>query len=302
MRYKVFILSLITLISCEKSTQNESGKPYLVATTGMIADALVNLMGPYAEVESLMGPGVDPHLFKATQGDLARLTNADMIFYNGLHLEGKMGDIFENMKGRKPVVAVAEEIDKNKLRKVAAFNNNYDPHVWFDVQLWLQAVNTMATALKGKFPELVAEIDKNRDAYIYNLKKLDTWVFEQIQTIPQSQRVLITAHDAFGYFGIAYGIEVMGLQGISTLSEPGLRDVSNLVTLIGERKIKAVFVETSVSERSINAVIEGCSKNGFEVKNGGFLFSDAMGAKGTEEGTYIGMVKSNVHTIVNALK
>ncbi len=298
----LIIMSLLGLLACNPPSKTESELPNIVATTGMIGDALKILLQESANVESLMGPGVDPHLFKASQGDLSKLTNADMIFYNGLHLEGKMVDIFENMAKRKSVVAVTDDIDRSKLRMVAAFNNNYDPHIWFDITMWIDAVNKMALELGNKYPELKSFVNENAKQYITELEDLNNWVNNQISTINKSQRVLITAHDAFGYFGLAYDIEVLGLQGISTLSEPGLRDVSDLVEIITTREIKAVFVETSVSQRSINAVIEGCRSNGFDVKNGGYLFSDAMGESGTPEGNYIGMVKANVNTIVNALK
>lgn len=290
------------MFGCSPSNDTKNNLPNIVSTTGMIGNALNVLLKDKANVTSLMGPGVDPHLFKASQGDLSKLTNADMIFYNGLHLEGKMGDIFENMANRKPVIAVTDDIERTKLRKVAAFNNNYDPHIWFDVEMWIDAVNKIARELIKVYPEHTQFITTNLNQYISELMELHKWVTAEISTINKPQRVLITAHDAFGYFGLAYDIEVLGLQGISTLSEPGLRDVSELVETITERKINAVFVETSVSQRSINAVIEGCRANGFDVKNGGYLFSDAMGEAGTPEGNYIGMVKSNVNTIVKALK
>lgn len=284
----------------DKKSQN--GRLNIVTTTGIIEDAVINIVGDSADVTALMGPGVDPHLYKATQGDLQKLTGADIIFYNGLHLEGKMGEVLEKLSRMKPVVAVAEDIDHERLRKVPEFNNNYDPHIWFDVNLWTEAVRKIDEALQEMDSSNAEYYHQNAQAYIKQLDSLHGWVKQEISTIPEEQRILITAHDAFGYFGDAYNIEVLGLQGISTLSEYGLRDVSDLVKFIVEHRIKAVFVETSVSENAINAVVKGAQERGFNVRIGGNLYSDAMGKKGTPEGTYIGMVRANVKTIVEALK
>ena len=274
----------------------------IVATTGMIADAIENIAGSHAEVIALMGPGVDPHLYKATHGDLERLTEADLIFYNGLHLEGKMGEVFEKLAHQRPVVAVGDRIPEEKLRKVPGFQGAYDPHIWFDVALWKEAVKVASEYLQGYDTAHRMDYQAATERYLRQLDSLDATVKTSIARIPEPQRVLITAHDAFGYFGDAYGIEVRGLQGISTLSEFGLRDVTNLVDFIIDRKVKAIFVETSVSGKSIEAVIEGCQKRNWKVQIGGNLFSDAMGADGTPEGTYVGMVHANVMAIVEALK
>lgn len=304
-RIKVWLVfGLILIAGCGRVAKenSENGRLNIVTTTGMIGDAVANIVGDSADVTALMGPGVDPHLYKATQGDLQKLTNADLIFYNGLHLEGKMGEVLEKLGKLKPVVAVAQNIEDSKLRKVPEFNNNYDPHIWFDVSLWIEAVKQIDNTLQELDKDHAAYYHNNALEYIKQLEELDVWVREQIATIPEEQRTLITAHDAFGYFGDAYGIEVKGLQGISTLSEYGLRDVSELAKYIVDHKIKAVFVETSVSQKSINAVVQGAQERGFEVTIGGNLFSDAMGEAGTPEGTYVGMVRANVHTIVEALR
>ncbi|QSE96669.1 metal ABC transporter solute-binding protein, Zn/Mn family [Fulvivirga lutea] len=301
MGYRLIILFIVLMAAC-KPTDKEEGKLQIVTTTGMIADAVKNIVGETADVEALMGPGVDPHLYKATQGDLQRLTRADIIFYNGLHLEGKMGEVLEKLSRQRPVIAVAAEIDTTLLFRVPQFNNNYDPHIWFDVSLWSTAVKHITKSMIEQQPQNENLYKTNEAAYINKLDSLHKMVTEEMASIPPMQRVLITAHDAFGYFGKAYDIEVKGLQGISTISEYGLRDVSDLVDFIIERKIKAVFVETSVSEKAINAVVQGCKESGFDVQIGGNLYSDAMGPAGTPEGTYIGMVKANVSTIVNALK
>ncbi len=249
-----------------------------------------------------MGPGVDPHLYKATQGDLGKLSNADLVFYNGLHLEGKMGEVLEKLERIKPVFAVSAGVAENRIRKSVEFQNSSDPHIWFDVSIWKEAVGYMSEQLQSADSSNAAYYAENTKVYIAALEKLHEEVKEAIAQIPSDQRVLITAHDAFGYFGDAYQIEVKGLQGISTLSDFGLKDVSELVKFITKREIKAVFVETSVSEKSINAVVEGTRQRGFEVKIGGSLYSDAMGEEGTPEGTYIGMVKANVQKIVDALR
>jgi manganese/zinc/iron transport system substrate-binding protein len=298
----VLIVFVSLLGSCKKESANENGKIKIVTTTGMIKDAVENIAGSTVEVIALMGPGVDPHLYKATQGDLEKLTNADIVFYNGLHLEGKMGEIMEKLGRLKPVIAVSSEIPESRLRTVPGFQGTHDPHIWFDVKLWEEAVKTISSFLQEYDSSNAALYTANSKKYLSQMDSLHDVTKKRIMEIPASQRVLITAHDAFGYFGDAYGIEVRGLQGISTMSEFGLKDVTELVNFIISRKIKAIFVETSVSQKSINAVVEGCHQKGWDVKIGGSLYSDAMGAEGTPEGNYIGMVSKNVETIVNSLK
>ncbi|HZG60140.1 MAG TPA: zinc ABC transporter substrate-binding protein [Anoxybacillus sp.] len=283
-------------------TEKHEGKIVVTTTIGQIADIVKNVGGEHVEVTALMGPGVDPHLYQASQGDIQKLSNADMIFYNGLHLEGKMGEIFEKMAKNKPTVAVAEAIPTEKLLKSGDGTNTYDPHVWFDIDLWSIAVEKVRDELIKFDPKHEEDYKKNAESYLQRLQELKTYAKEQIAQIPEESRVLITAHDAFGYFGHAYGIEVMGLQGLSTDSEYGLKDVQSLVETIVSRNIKAVFIESSISEKSIKAVVEGAKKRGHTVSIGGELFSDAMGEEGTEEGTYIGMYKHNIDTIVSALK
>lgn len=305
MKYFLIILfSSLVLSACEfkekKATKGEKLK--IVCTTGMLGDAVKNIVKNQAEVSTLMGPGVDPHLYKATQGDLKILSDADIIIYNGLHLEGKMGEVFEKLKNRKTIIVAADGISKADLINTTEFQGAYDPHLWFDVALWNRVVNYIGEKLSK-----LEQIDKNQvlensKNFQNELSTLNDWVKNEIQKIAPERRVLITAHDAFGYFGRAYDIEVRGLQGISTVSEYGLKDVSDLVNFITERKIKAVFVESSVSARSLNAVVEGCKSNGHPVKIGGTLYSDAMGEAGTAEGTYIGMVKYNVSSMVENLK
>jgi manganese/zinc/iron transport system substrate-binding protein len=300
----VLIGTVFFLGACgdKKETSDENKKIKIVTTVGMIKDAVQNVAGENVEVIALMGPGVDPHLYKATQGDLDKLTSADIVFYGGLHLEGKMGEVLEKLGHIKPVIAVSSEIPDSLLRAVPGFQGTHDPHIWFDVKLWEEAVKTVSDFLQEYDSANKAFYATNTQQYLNRMDSLHERVKIRIAEIPEQQRVLITAHDAFGYFGDAYSIQVRGLQGISTVSEFGLRDVTELVNFIIERKIKAIFVETSVSEKSINAVVEGCKEKGWNVKIGGSLFSDAMGAEGTPEGNYIGMVSKNVDTIVNALK
>lgn len=295
------LISLFVLICCGKETKTETKtKPRIVTTTGMIADIVKNIVGDSANVEAIMQPGVDPHLYKASQGDLKKIMNADYIFYNGLHLEGKMGEILEKQTHAKPVIALGDSISREKIIRVS--ENTYDPHIWFDVALWKEAAEITLKSLTKLNPENTAYYQQNADQYLKELNELNQWVKAEISKIPKNRRVLISAHDAFSYFGKAYGIEVRGLQGISTVSEIGLRDVTNLVDFIVKNDIPAVFVESSVSDKSLKAVVEGVQSKGKQLSIGGSLFSDAMGKEGTKEGTYIGMVKHNVSAIVTALK
>jgi manganese/zinc/iron transport system substrate-binding protein len=301
---KVLLVLGTTLFSCQSETQNTSTKEKLniVTTTGMIGDAVKNIVGNNADVISLMGPGVDPHLYKVSQRDIKKLLNADIIFYNGLHLEGKMGEVLDQMSERKPVIAIYKGLTEKQLRATSEFQGNYDPHIWFSVKIWTDVVRFIGKSLTELDQVHASSYQANTTKYVEQLTQLHKWTIEQINTIPKKQRVLITAHDAFGYFGGEYGMQVKGLQGLSTAAEYGLKDVTNLVDFISENKIKAVFVESSVSDRSIKAVMEGCKAKGHKVIIGGTLYSDAMGAENKPEGKYIGMVKHNVTIIVEALK
>ncbi len=298
-----FLLAFI-LGCAENSTENldNAGHVEVVCTTGMVADLARHIGGDRVRVTGLMGPGVDPHYYKASQGDLAKLERADLILYNGLSLEGKMQDIFGKMARIKRIVAVADAVDKAELLQPDELEGHYDPHIWFDVSLWSKTINSVVRALSEIDPEGAESYQRNGDLYRNELGALDAWVKEQVEQIPSGQRVLITAHDAFGYFGQAYGIEVMGLQGISTVAEYGVNDVTGLVDFISERNIRAIFVESSVPERSIEAVRQGCLQRGHTVSIGGTLFSDAMGGQGSGADTYVGMVRSNVETVVGALR
>ncbi|HSG39351.1 MAG TPA: zinc ABC transporter substrate-binding protein [Thermoanaerobaculia bacterium] len=298
------ILPLVLLLGgCEgNGTAGEDGLIHIVTTTGIIADTASRIAGPHARVEALMGPGVDPHLYKASESDVRRLTGAELILYNGLHLEGKMGDILEKVARNKPVAVVTRTIPRGQLRQPPEFQGQSDPHVWFDVSMWKETLTPIAQELARLDPEHAQEYEANAAAFRQELEELDAWVQRQIGTIPADQRVLVTAHDAFGYFGRRYGMEVIGIQGISTLSEAGLHDVDRVISLILSKKVKAVFIEASVPRRTIEAVQAGARARGHEVAIGGQLFSDSLGAAGSPEGTYMGMVRANVNTIVKALQ
>lgn len=285
-----------------QATADPSRKIVTVTTTGMIADIVENIGGERVTTRSLMGPGVDPHLYKATPGDIKKLGDADMVFYNGLHLEGKMADVLASLANKKPSIPVAEDVPKNQLLEFETAPEFPDPHVWFDVKLWMMAADKARDALIEFDPESEELYTNNAIAYKKDLEELDEYVTKNIATIPSERRVLVTAHDAFGYFGRAYGIEVEGLQGISTATEASLLDIQRIVNLLVKRQIKAVFVESSVPRRTIEAVVAGAKAKGHEVVIGGELFADAMGESGTTEGTYVGMVRFNVDTIVKALK
>jgi manganese/zinc/iron transport system substrate-binding protein len=281
----------------------EQKKIQITCTIAQIVDVVQHVGGDAVEVTGLMGQGVDPHLYKASQGDISKLMNADIIFYNGLMLEGRMGDIFVKMaRMGKPTIPLSEGVTQDKLREPPEFEGHFDPHIWMDTALWAETVPFVAKELAKLKPEKEAEFKKNAEEYYETLMKLHAENKAKLSTIPKEQRVLVTAHDAFGYFGVAYDVEVMGLQGISTASEFGLQDLQTLIDVIITRKVKAVFVESSVPARSIEALVEGCKAKGHTISIGGELYSDAMGASGTEEGTYVGMIEHNVNTITNALK
>jgi manganese/zinc/iron transport system substrate-binding protein len=272
----------------------------VVTTVGMIADAVEHVGGERVEVEGLMGPGIDPHLYKASEGDVRRLERADVIFYGGLHLEAKMADVLERIGERRLTRAVTDGIPRSRL--IPAGGGQFDPHVWFDVELWKGAVREVRDTLAAADPAHASAYRTRAAAYLEELDALDAEVRRKSGSVLAQARVIVTAHDAFRYFGRAYGFEVVGLQGISTASEAGAKDVQRLADLIATRRIPAIFVESSVSPRTIEAVKEAVRARGFEVEIGGSLFSDAMGSAGTPEGTYVGMVRHNADTITRALR
>lgn len=298
----VFVLALSFLIvGCSSNTGTEEER-VIVATTGQIADAVKVIGGDHFTVTALMGPGVDPHLYKATQSDLSKLNQAEVIFYNGLYLEGQMLAVFEKMSENKTVVAVGEQLNETNLLASDANAMVHDPHIWFDIELWKEVVQFISETLQNEYPEFKQDFKNNEVAYLEQLDGLQQYSFERITEIPESQRILVTAHDAFNYFGDSQGFDVRGLQGLSTDSEYGVKDVQEMVNFLVDHQIKAIFIESSISDQAMKAVIEGAKRKGHNVVIGGELFSDAMGAEGTEEGTYIGMYRYNIDTIVDALK
>lgn len=278
----------------------EPGRLRVICTTGMIADLTRGVAGDHADVAALMGPGVDPHLYKVTIRDIGRLGGADLILFNGLHLEGKMGDVLDRLARRVPTHAIAERLPERRLLELEP--GVHDPHIWFDTGLWAEGVAVVRDAFCEADPAHAAEYRANADRLYDELRALDAEVRAELATIPERGRVLVTAHDAFHYFGRAYDVEVRAIQGLSTDSEASVKQVNELVQFLVDRGIKSVFVESTISNQNIAALVEGCRAVGHEVSIGGELFSDAMGAPGTEEGTYAGMVRHNVRTIVSALR
>ena len=298
----LLIISIVFLPSCTQQEKgNKADQVDIVATIGMIADIAQMVGGDHAKVTALMGPGIDPHLYKASAGDVSRLSSADIIFYNGLHLEAKMSEVLEQMSGHAKTVAVTDSIDRSVLLTPPEYKGAYDPHVWFDVTLWKKAVDAVRDTLVEVDAKNAEAYRRNSGDYLAQLNKLHQYVQAKAARLTHNQRVLVTAHDAFNYFGQAYGFEVRGLQGISTAAEAGAADIQELADFIAQARIPAMFVETSVSPRNIEAVRAAVKSRGFDVKIGGQLFSDAMGAAGTPEGTYIGMIRHNIDTIVESL-
>lgn len=274
----------------------------VVATTSIVGDTVARVGGQRVRIHTLMGPGIDPHLYKATEGDVQRIAQAHVVFYNGVHLEAKMASVFEKIRKRVRTVAIAEGIPREKLLWADSENHTPDPHVWFDVSLWRLTLPTISQALSEVDPASSETFRHNAALYDVELAQLEEFVRAETSKIPPAQRVLITAHDAFRYFGRAYGFDVVGLQGLSTASEAGTADIDRLARLIVERKIRAIFVESSVPTRTVEAVQQAVRANGFHVEIGGELFSDSLGDYGTQAGTYAGMVRHNVETIMKALR
>lgn len=298
----ILVFAILLCTSCQDEKKAQNGKLEVVTTTTMITDLVRNIGGDSISVKGLMGSGVDPHLYKASEGDVSKLSNADVVFYTGLHLEGKLVDVFEKMGNSTNTIALAEVLDKNKLIGSEYFASNYDPHIWFNIQYWKQLTKYLTEELSRLNPENASFFQKNSTAYLLQLDELEYEIKKIIASLPQEKRILVTAHDAFNYFGEAYGFEVVGLQGLSTATEAGVQDVQNLAKLIIDKKVKAIFVETSVPKRTIEALQQAVLSKGFEVAIGGTLYSDALGNAGTEEGTYLGMFRYNVGTIVEALR
>lgn len=297
----ILLISLIIFTACQEAKQTK--KLRVVTTTTLLTDLVKTIGGDSLQVEGLMGAGVDPHLYKASEGDVSKLFMADMVFYGGLHLEGKLVDVFERMhESGRIAIAVSDTLNKSTLIHSENFASSHDPHIWFDVANWKKVSGYVAHTLMRLDNSNTTYYKDNLHKYLRDLDSLDVYIRKKIEELPPENRILITAHDAFSYFGKAYGFEVVGLQGLSTATEAGVKDVQNLTDFIVKNRIKAIFVESSVPRRTIDALKEAVIARGHEVQIGGSLYSDALGNPGTIEGTYIGMFKHNINTIVNALK
>ncbi len=295
---KLFLLiSLLLFGACSNKEEAAKTDGTVVTTIGMIADVSRQIAGDNQEIINLIGEGIDPHMYQPSKSEIDKIQKAGLVLYNGLFLEGKMGTILKSRADQgNPVSAVAEGIDIQVIGSSVP-----DPHLWMDVSIWSKVAKNIGDELATFDSKNADEYQKRREEYQKNLNDLHTYALMVFPTIPEKQRVLVTAHDAFSYLGRAYGIEVRGIQGISTESEAGTKDINDLVTYLVDNKIPAIFVESSVSEKSVKTVIEGAAEKGHTVKIGGELFSDAMGPAGTYQGTYIGMMDHNITTIVNAL-
>ncbi|WP_373183361.1 metal ABC transporter solute-binding protein, Zn/Mn family [Halomonas campaniensis] len=299
----ILLVSLlpVSLLPVSPVLAEEGRRLQLVATTGMVADVLREVGGDHVEVRGLMGPGVDPHLYRQTRGDITAMTRADAVFWNGLYLEVQLESFLARLAERSPVIAVGEAVPREARLADEEYPDQPDPHVWMDPSRWRFAVEAIRDALSELAPEHAEAFAARTDAYLEELEALDAYAREVLESVPAASRVLVTAHDAFGYFGDAYGFEVLGIQGFSTESEAGLARIETLVELLVEREIAALFIETSVSDRNVRALVEGAEARGHEVRIGGELFSDAMGPADSYEGTWLGMLDHNVTLIARAL-
>ena len=302
MRKILIILTLIFISTSCKEVAKDDGRLQVVTTTNILADLALEIGGDRISLQSLMGAGVDPHLYKASEGDVSKLHNADIIFYSGLHLEGKLVDIFERMSSTKNTVSLGDKLPKDQLISSENFGGNYDPHVWFNIQFYKKFAHIMTEELSVADHRNAEFYAANNEKYQKKLDSLEMELKSTVNSLPKEKRILVTAHDAFNYFGNAFDFQVVGLQGISTATEAGVKDVQKMSKFIIDNEVKAIFIESSVPRRTIEALQEAVISKNHDVKIGGSLFSDALGNPGTEEGTYIGMFKYNVNTIVNALK
>ena len=303
MKRIVGLIAVLILVGCNNKAKKKNDKLNVVTTTTMITDLVKNIGGDKVEVNGLMGAGVDPHLYKASEGDVSKLFNADVVIYNGLHLEGKLEEVFEKMKHQnKKTITISDIIDKSTLIGSEAFTSNYDPHIWFDINNWIKITSYVVDKLSTLDSKNAAFYKSNGEEYLKKLKELNQNISAKINELPIDKRILVTAHDAFNYFGRQHNFNVVGLQGLSTATEAGVQDVQKLAKFIIDNDVKAIFVESSVPKRTIEALQEAVKSKEKEVEIGGTLYSDALGNAGTKEGTYIGMYKTNVNTIIDALK
>jgi manganese/zinc/iron transport system substrate-binding protein len=299
--FLVFLTAVFTITGMAAFASERGERLSVVATTGMIADAARQVGGEHVEVRALMGPGVDPHSYRQTRTDIVAMAKADLVLWHGLYLEAQMEEFLQELSQRKQVVAVAEALPEEDLRSHDTYSDKYDPHIWMDPTRWAKAVAAVRDALSAARPAAADDFTRNAERHLAEIAELAEYSRRVTATAPENGRILVTAHDAFNYFGDAYGFEVVGIQGISTESEAGLNRITELVDMLVERSVAAVFVESSVSDRNIRALVEGAASRGHDVSVGGELFSDAMGRDGTYEGTYVGMIDHNVTTITRAL-
>jgi manganese/zinc/iron transport system substrate-binding protein len=299
----VLLLAAVALAGCgTASFAGDDGRVKVATTTNFITDLARQIGGERVAVVGLMGPGVDPHLYKASAGDVSTLGEAQLVLYGGLELEGKMGDVLEKLAERKPTVAVTRDMPRDRLRASPGFAGRYDPHVWFDVDLWRSAARTTADALIAADPEGRATYERRLAAYDARLRALDAEARRRLGSIPEHRRVLVTSHDAFHYLGARYHVDVVAIQGVSTATEATTADVERVAKLIADRGVRAVFVESSVPPQTIDAVLASARRQGAGAHVGASLFSDAAGETGTPEGTYEGMVRHNIDAIVDGLR
>lgn len=289
------------ILHTSRAAHNNDTRLHIVCTTSIIADTVLHITGDHARITCLMGPDIDPHLYKAREHDVYALASADIIFYNGLHLEGKIAEILGAMNEYVPSIGVADALDRSLLIPTEEYENMYDPHIWFDVRIWMRIVEIITETLCIHDPTHCDEYQKNSADYLQQLASLDAHIAQQIASLDPAQRTLITAHDAFHYFGRAYGVTVLALQGISTDSEAGIKDVQNLVDYIVEHHIRAIFVEASIPERNIHAVQDAVHMRGWHIDIGDELYSDALGPQNSGAESYINMVTHNIHAIISGI-
>lgn len=300
-RYLIPLLFILLSFGCKSDSKETRTKPLIVATTSILADGIKNIVGDQAEVVALMPAGVDPHLYKASVRDLDLLTNADLVVYHGLYLEGKMTEIFEKLALSQTLIDISEGLPKEDLIRSGPEAHSVDPHIWFDIDLWSKAIAFTSEEIINWKPEWKSIIESNSANYLSELQLLNDEVRLKVNELRSAGQVLVTAHDAFAYFGKAYQLEVKSLQGLSTLSEPGLRDLTELIQIVQDNKVKAIFAEQTISPKAIRAVAAGAAEQNHEVQLAGPLYTDSLDAAGTPAGTYIGMVKTNLKIIYESL-
>jgi manganese/zinc/iron transport system substrate-binding protein len=305
MKKLLFLLVGLCMIACrleDKPLEKFEGTLHVVVTTGIIHDCLTNIVGDSMEVSAIMGPGTDPHMYKPTPADVEMLDEADIIVANGLHLEGKMAQMLKKYGKEKPVFLVSDGINKKDIIKSANFQDAHDPHIWFDTDIWMDGMRYISDELGKIDTSSKAYFKENFKQYREEVFKLNYWIEKEFNALDKENRILITSHDAFSYFGRRYGIEVKGIQGVSTLSEVGLKEISDMVNFIIENKVKAIFIETSTSQKTAQSIVDGCQARGYNVEIKGPLYSDALGEPDSEAGNYLGMIRANVTQIVEGLK